>query len=69
MNVQPHESVYIGDVYAIDVLGARSVGMRAILIDSFAVCDHHDCPRISSLSELPELLRSFSAAEDSPPVT
>ena len=57
MQIQPGESVYVGDVYAIDVLGARSVGMRAILIDPFAVCDHQDCPRISTLSELPDLLR------------
>jgi HAD superfamily hydrolase (TIGR01509 family) len=57
MLVQPGESVYIGDVYAIDVLGARSVGMRAILIDPYGVCDHQDCPRISSLSELLDLLR------------
>ncbi len=56
MHVQPSESIYIGDVYAIDVLGARSVGMRAILIDPFGVCDHQDCPRISSLFELPDLL-------------
>ena len=57
MQVQPSESVYVGDVYAIDVLGARSVGMRAILIDPFGVYDHQDCPHISSLSELPDLLR------------
>jgi putative hydrolase of the HAD superfamily len=56
MQVQPSESLYIGD-YAIDVLGARSVGMRAILIDPFGVYDHQDCSRISSLSELPDLLR------------
>ena len=63
MQVRPSESIYIGDVYAIDVLGARSVGMRAILIDPFGVCDHQDCPRISSLSELPELLRLLVTSE------
>jgi len=57
MQVQAGESVYIGDVYSIDVLGARSVGMRPVLIDPFGVCDHKDCPHISSLSELPDLLR------------
>ena len=62
MQVQPSDSIYIGDVYAIDVLGARSVGMRAILIDPFRVCDHEDCARISSLSELPELLRLLDAS-------
>jgi len=60
LQVQPSESVYIGDVYAIDVLGARSVGMRAILIDPFGVCHHEDCPRIATLSQLPDLLRLFS---------
>jgi HAD superfamily hydrolase (TIGR01509 family) len=60
MHVQPSESVYVGDVYAIDVLGARSVGMRAILIDPFGVCHHEDCPRIATLSQLPGLLRLFS---------
>jgi putative hydrolase of the HAD superfamily len=62
MQVQVSECVYIGDVYAIDVLGARSVGMRAILIDPFDLCDHEDCPSISSLSELPELLRLLGAS-------
>ncbi len=63
MQVQPSESIYIGDVYAIDVLGARSVGMRAILIDPFGVCDHQDCPHLSALSELPDLLRLLNESE------
>ena len=57
MQVQASESVYIGDVYAIDVLGARSIGMQPVLIDPFGVCDHKDCAHISSLSELQDLLR------------
>jgi HAD superfamily hydrolase (TIGR01509 family) len=61
MQVNPSDSIYIGDVYSIDVLGAHSVGMRAVLIDPFAVYRHENCPRISSLSELPELLRVLSA--------
>lgn len=60
LNVRPEESVYIGDVYGIDVVGSRAVGMHAILIDPYGVSDHDDCPRISSLSEIHDLLPHFS---------
>jgi HAD superfamily hydrolase (TIGR01509 family) len=59
MEVHAGESVYIGDIYSIDILGARSVGMRGILIDPFAICEHKDCPRITSLAELLELAWLF----------
>jgi FMN phosphatase YigB (HAD superfamily) len=33
MNATPEESLYVGDVYCVDYLGATGVGMRAILLD------------------------------------
>jgi HAD superfamily hydrolase (TIGR01509 family) len=33
MNAAPEESLYIGDVYCVDYLGATGVGMHAILLD------------------------------------
>jgi HAD superfamily hydrolase (TIGR01662 family) len=33
MKVKPEESLYIGDVFEIDVVGAQSVGMHAALLD------------------------------------
>jgi FMN phosphatase YigB (HAD superfamily) len=33
MNAAPEESLYIGDVYCVDYLGATGVGMQAILLD------------------------------------
>lgn len=51
-------TLYIGDTYVQDVLGARAAGIHPILIDRRARLDpqHLDCPIIHSLSELPTLL-------------
>jgi putative hydrolase of the HAD superfamily len=53
------EAVYVGDQYQIDVVGARGVGMKGILLDRdnyFA--EITDCPRIQSLLQLAEHLAS-----------
>lgn len=42
--VRPREAVYVGDLYSIDVLGARRVGMEAILLDPGACWGARDCP-------------------------
>ena len=33
MNAAPEESLYVGDVYSVDYLGATGAGMKAILMD------------------------------------
>lgn len=51
--VNTEEVVYIGDQYKIDILGARGVGMNAVLIDRYNISNEiKDCPRITSLAEL-----------------
>jgi putative hydrolase of the HAD superfamily len=45
--VRPREAVYVGDLYSIDVLGARRVGMEAILLDPGACWGARDCPAVS----------------------
>jgi REG-2-like HAD superfamily hydrolase len=51
--VNPNESLYIGDQYQIDIVGARGVGIKAILIDrNDYFSDIIDCPRIHSLIEI-----------------
>jgi len=42
--VAAHESVYVGDLYSIDVVGARAAGLRAILMDPGACWGARDCP-------------------------
>jgi HAD superfamily hydrolase (TIGR01509 family) len=47
----PHEAVYIGDLYSIDVLGSRGVGMDAILLDPGDVWGDRDCVKVTDLAE------------------
>ena len=57
VSVAPEEAVHVGDQYEADVLGARGVGMHAVLIDRGGwQTDVTDCPKIASLDELGELL-------------
>jgi putative hydrolase of the HAD superfamily len=41
--VAPTEAVYIGDLYAVDVLGARAAGLEAVLLDPGACRNDRDC--------------------------
>ena len=51
--VKPEEVIYIGDQYDIDIVGARGVGMKALLIDrNDYFPEITDCPRIRSLTEI-----------------
>jgi HAD superfamily hydrolase (TIGR01549 family) len=50
------ESVYVGDNYYADVVGARSAGMLPVLLDVHGVFDEPDCPVIQSHSQLLQLL-------------
>jgi putative hydrolase of the HAD superfamily len=50
--VSPHEALMVGDSYEADVLGARSAGMDAVLLDRYGRYDAADVPIIRSLEEL-----------------
>lgn len=54
--VKASEAMYIGDQYNQDVVGARGVGMKAILIDRKRRPQSYDCPVINSLSQLSEYI-------------
>jgi HAD superfamily hydrolase (TIGR01509 family) len=51
-------TLHVGDFYSIDVLGARAAGLRAVLLDAADLYPDVDCPRVRSLGELADLLRS-----------
>jgi len=55
LGLDPAACVYVGDIYPVDVIGARSAGMRAILIGDSAVEEEPDVERISRLEELLEI--------------
>jgi putative hydrolase of the HAD superfamily len=45
------EAAYVGDLYSIDVLGARRAGLRAVLLDPGSCWDARDCPTAATVLE------------------
>jgi putative hydrolase of the HAD superfamily len=52
LGVAPARAAYVGDIYAIDALGARAAGRAPIVIDETSGYGELDCPRIAALAEL-----------------
>lgn len=52
MRADPAESLYVGDVYSVDYVGARNAGMQAVLFDVAGAYRRQEFPRVESLSEL-----------------
>src|SRR5450631_145869 len=52
MSVAPQESLYIGDVYSVDYLGATRFGMQGMLFDVAGAYKDNGLPRVESLQEL-----------------
>ena len=57
MNAAPGESVYVGDVYSVDYVGARNAGMHAVLFDLAGAYRDRELPRVESLSQLETWLK------------
>lgn len=53
---RPEDTLHVGDLYHVDVEGARGAGLRAVLLDTADLYPDADCPRIRSLGELPALV-------------
>jgi HAD superfamily hydrolase (TIGR01509 family) len=49
-------TVHVGDLYHVDVVGARAAGIGAVLLDAGGLYAGYDCPRIREFAELPALL-------------
>jgi len=58
MNAAPEESLYVGDVYSVDYLGATGAGMQAILMDVAGTYSDKGLPRVETLEELRAKLES-----------
>jgi putative hydrolase of the HAD superfamily len=52
LGVAPAEALYVGDLYEVDVVGARAAGMEAVLLAPGAGASAADCPRFGSLAAL-----------------
>lgn len=56
LGARAEDAVYVGDVPAFDVVGARAARIEPVLIDRYQVHPDADCPRIQSLDQLLPLL-------------
>lgn len=56
MGVPASEAVYIGDNFFADVLGARAAGLQSILVDPDGLFPEAQCPVISAVTQVPNLL-------------
>jgi HAD superfamily hydrolase (TIGR01509 family) len=57
MDAAPEQSLYVGDMYSVDYLGAIGAGMQAILADVSGAHRESGLPRVESLEELEEKLK------------
>lgn len=51
-------TIHVGDLYQVDVVGARAAGLRAVLLDERGLYEGVDCPRVRSLAELVRLVEA-----------
>jgi FMN phosphatase YigB (HAD superfamily) len=49
-------TIHCGDIYHIDVAGARAAGLPAVLLDAAGLYGDADCPRVASLPEFADRL-------------
>ena len=57
MKADAAESLYVGDVYSVDYVGARKAGMQAVLFDVAGAYREREFPRVESLAGLESWLR------------
>ena len=50
----PESTIHVGDLYFVDVIGARHAGLRGVLLDEADLRPDADCPRVRTLHELVE---------------
>ena len=55
-NIAPQESVYVGDNFFADVVGARNVGMHVILVDPRNIFANDYEIRVRHLRDILKLL-------------
>jgi len=53
---RPEHALHVGDLYEIDVVGARAAGVHAILLDVADLYREVDCPRVRTLAALADKL-------------
>ncbi|MFC1730245.1 HAD family hydrolase [candidate division KSB1 bacterium] len=56
LSIKPSQAVYVGDLYSVDIIGARSAGITPVLFDPLNTYQVNDCLKIASLKEVLDIL-------------
>ncbi len=59
MQARPDETAYVGDLFHVDVEGARAAGLRPVLLDPHGMYVGRPCVRVAKLADVPVALTSF----------
>lgn len=62
LGVTPGESLYVGDLYEVDVVGARRAGMAAVLLDPAGLHASRDVPTAPDVAAVADRLLGNGAA-------
>ena len=60
----PDTTIHVGDLYEVDVVGARAAGITPVLLDAAELYPEADCVRVRSLPELVELVNNGAFRRD-----
>ncbi len=55
----PERTLHVGDLYHVDVAGARAAGMHPLLIDIADLYRDADCPRVRSIANVPPFIENL----------
>lgn len=55
-DTRPDQTMYVGDNYFADVVGARNAGLHPVLLDIGGIFHQPGCPSIKTLGEIPGIL-------------
>ena len=60
LGVEPRDAVHVGDLYSVDVVGARAAGARAILLDPVGAWAVDDCPKARDVDAAARLIAGMA---------
>jgi putative hydrolase of the HAD superfamily len=49
---EPERCLYVGDIYAVDIEGARRAGINGVLLDPMCLHDEFNCAKIAKLPDI-----------------
>ena len=66
MELKPDETVFLGDFYSVDIVGARRAGLGAVLMDPLDCWQADDVPKVLSLTDYANRIGEIAYSSPSP---